>query len=109
SATATAKPGDSISDTATLSGATATATGGMTFTLYGPFDASTAASGDTCVAGNLVTTLGPVAIGSPNGSGNYVVSSGTYTLPSTLTNAGGDRYQWIASYSGDGSNASGST
>jgi hypothetical protein len=97
-----------ISDQATLSGATSDATGTMTFKLYGPFDASTPASGDTCTdpsgtpptGGNLVTTLGPIAIGSPNASGNYVVNSGTY-VPTAV-----GRYQWIASYSGDGKNAS---
>jgi hypothetical protein len=52
-----------------------------------------------------VTTLGPVNIGSPNGSGDYVVPSGNYTP----TAAG--RYQWIASYtSGDANiNADAST
>jgi hypothetical protein len=101
SATASVTLGSVISDTATLSGATATATGGITFKLYGPFDPTTAASTDTCVdgaGGNLVTTLGPIAIGSPNGSGNYVVGSGNYT-----TTAVG-RYQWVASYSGDANN-----
>ena len=92
-------PDDPISDTATLSGATNDATGTITFKLYGPFT-SQDPSTDTCVdsgaGANLVTTLGPVNIGSPNGSGDYVVSSGNYTP----TAAG--RYQWIASYtSGD--------
>jgi hypothetical protein len=107
SATASVTLTNPISDTATLSGATATATGGITFKLYGPFDASTDASGDTCVdsgaGANLVTTLGPIAIGSPNGSGDYVVSSGDYT-PTAV-----GRYQWVASYSGDGSNSPAST
>src|SRR5215212_6412026 len=99
-ATASASlPDDPISDTATLSGATNDATGTITFKLYGPFT-SQDPSTDTCVdsgaGANLVTTLGPVNIGSPNGSGDYVVSSGNYTP----TAAG--RYQWIASYtSGD--------
>src|SRR5262249_8642624 len=97
SATASVTIGTAISDTATLSGATATATGNISFALYGPFTG--APSGDTCDAGHLVTTLGPVAIGSPNGSGNYVVGSGNYTP----TQAG--RYQWTASYtSRDGTN-----
>ncbi len=107
SATASVTIGTAISDTATLIGATGTATGSITFKLYGPFDASTPASGDTCVdsgtGANLVTTLGPVAIGSPNGSGSYVVSSGNYT-PMAV-----GRYQWIASYSGDLNNAAAST
>ncbi len=94
-----------ISDTATLSGATSDATGTMTFKLYGPFtdaDPST----DTCVdpdpannvAGNLVTTIDITSLGSPDASGNYVVSSGDYT-PTTV-----GRYQWVASYSGDANN-----
>jgi hypothetical protein len=94
-----------ISDTATLSGATSDATGTMTFKLYGPFtdpDPST----DTCidpdpannVAGNLVTTIEGKELGSPDASGNYVVSSGDYTP----TAAG--RNQWVVSYSGDAKN-----
>ena len=104
-ATASATLGDQISDTATLSGATSDATGTMTFKLYWPFtdaDAST----DTCVdpdlannvAGNLVTTIDVPSLGSPDASGNYVVSSGDYT-PTTV-----GRYQWVVSYSGDAKN-----
>ena len=104
-ATASATLGDQISDTATLSGATSDATGTMTFKLYGPFtdaDAST----DTCVdpdlannvAGNLVTTIDVTSLGSPDASGNYVVSSGDY-MPTTVA-----RYQWVVSYSGDANN-----
>jgi hypothetical protein len=97
--------GGSISDTATLSGATSDATGTMTFKLYGPFtDADT--STDTCVdpdaannvAGNLVTTIDVNTLGSPDASGNYVVSSGDYA-PTTV-----GRYQWVVSYSGDANN-----
>ncbi len=104
-ATASATLGDPISDTATLSGATSDATGTLTFRLYGPFtdaDAST----DTCVdpdpannvAGNLVTTIEVTSLGTPDASGNYVVSSGEYAP----TAAG--RYQWVVSYSGDAKN-----
>ena len=104
-ATASATLGDSISDTATLSGATSDATGTMTFKLYGPFtDADT--STDTCVdpdpannvAGNLVTTIDVTSLGSPDASGNYVVSSGDY-IPASV-----GRYQWVVSYSGDAKN-----
>jgi hypothetical protein len=104
-ATATATLGDPISDTATLSGATGDATGTMTFKVYGPFtDADT--STDTCVdpdpannvEGNLVTTIDITSLGSPDASGNYVVSSGDYT-PTTV-----GRYQWVVSYSGDANN-----
>jgi hypothetical protein len=110
-ATATATLGNQISDTATLSGATSDATGTMTFNLYGPFtdaDAST----DTCVdpdaannvAGNLVTPpIEVTSLGSPDASGNYVVSSGDYAP----TAAG--RYQWVVSYSGDANNGAASS
>ena len=102
--------GDPISDTATLSGATSDATGTMTFKLYGPFtnvDETT----DTCVdpdsannvAGNLVTTIEAIPLGSPDASGNYVVSSGGYT-PTTV-----GRYQWVVSYSGDVNNGAASS
>jgi hypothetical protein len=104
-ATASVTLGDPISDTATLSGATSDATGTMTFKLYGPFtdpDPST----DTCVdpdpanneAGNLVTTIDITSLGSPDASGNYVVSSGDY-IPASV-----GRYQWVVSYSGDAKN-----
>ena len=105
-ATASATLGGPISDTATLSGATSDATGTMTFKLYGPFtDADT--STDTCVdpdpannvAGNLVTPpIEVTSLGSPDASGNYVVSSGDYA-PTTV-----GRYQWVVSYSGDANN-----
>lgn len=104
-ATASATLGDQISDTATLAGASSDATGTMTFKLYGPFtdaDANT----DTCVdpdlannvTGNLVTTIEVNSLGSPDASGNYVVSSGDYT-PTVV-----GRYQWVVSYSGDTNN-----
>jgi hypothetical protein len=78
----------------------------MTFKLYGPFTADADLSTDTCVdpdpannvVGNLVTTLDGKSLGSPDTSGNYVVSSGDYT-PTTV-----GRYQWVVSYSGDAKN-----
>jgi hypothetical protein len=85
-----------------LTGATANATGGITFKLYGPFTDADPTT-DTCVAGTLVTTIGPVAIGSPNASGDYVVNSGDYT-PAAV-----GRYQWVASYGGDPNNTPVST
>lgn len=109
SATATANAGDPISDTATLSGATSTATGSMTFKLYGPFTSNDPTT-DTCVdsgtGANLVTTIVVNSIGGPNGSGNYVVPSGDYD-PATPLAVG--RYQWRAFYSGDANNSSAST
>ena len=77
----------------------------MTFKLYGPFtDADT--STDTCVdpdpannvAGNLVTTIDVTSLGSPDASGNCVVSSGDY-IPASV-----GCYQWVVSYSGDANN-----
>ncbi|MDQ1418627.1 MAG: hypothetical protein QOJ52_589, partial [Acidimicrobiaceae bacterium] len=75
--------GGSISDLATLSGAAAP-TGTVTFSLYGPNDA-------TC-GSSVFTSTSAV-----NGNGNY--SSGTFTPLLAGT------YQWVASYSGDVNNA----
>src|SRR5262249_7098964 len=98
SATASVTVGGTISDTATLSSATANATGTITFKLYGP-EPGNDPTQDTCTAANLVTPLGPFGLGSQNGSGNFVVSSGNYT-PQAV-----GRYQWVASYtSGDSNN-----
>jgi hypothetical protein len=81
----------------------------MTFKLYGPFSSNDPTT-DTCVdsgaGANLVTTIVVNSIGSPNANGDYVVSSGNYN-PSPALAAG--RYQWVASYSGDGNNSSAST
>jgi hypothetical protein len=104
-ATASATRGDPISDTATLSGATSDATGTMTFKLYGPFTEADPST-DNCVdpdpannmPGNLVTTIDVNSLGSPDASGNYVVSSADYA-PTTV-----GRYQWVVSYSGDANN-----
>jgi hypothetical protein len=100
SATPSVTIGSGISDTATLSSATSNATGTISFKLYGPEPGSDPTQ-DTCTAANLVTTLGPVGLGSQNGSGNFVVSSGNYT-PQAV-----GRYEWVASYtSGDSNNTS---
>ena len=76
----------SISDSATLAGATADAGGTITFRAYGPNNA-------TC-ASPAVFTSTPVAV-----SGN-----GTYGPVSFSPSAAGT-YRWIASYSGDAKNA----
>ena len=106
SATASATIGSAIHDTATLSGATPNATGGITFELYGPFTGSDATQ-DTCVdsgtGANLVTTLGPISLGTQDANGNFVVGSGDYT-PTAV-----GRYQWVASYPGDANNSSATT
>jgi hypothetical protein len=102
SATASVTIGSPISDTATLSNATDDATGTITFKLYGPFDATTAASGDSCVdgtSGNLVATLT-----NPNVSGNGSNYGSGNTTPTAV-----GRYQWVASYSGDAKNLTAST
>jgi hypothetical protein len=93
--------GDLISDTATLVGATSDATGTITFTLYGPYDASVdpaTEQTDPCAAGDLVFTSDPIDIGTADAQGNYVVESPEFEP----TEVG--RYQWIASYSGDDKN-----
>ena len=83
---ATAGPvnlGASISDQATLSGGVSP-TGTITFTAYGPNDA-------TC--STAVFTSAPVAV---NGNGAY--NSGAFTPAAVGT------YRWIASYTGDANN-----
>jgi hypothetical protein len=93
--------GDLVSDTATLAGATSDATGTITFTLYGPYDASVdpaTEQSDPCAAGDLVFTSDPIDIGTADAQGNYVVESPEFEPPEV------GRYQWIASYSGDDKN-----
>ncbi len=87
-ATASVTIGDPISDTATLSGATAT-----------PAARSRSACSATTSCANEVTTgLTPVTV---TGNGNY--NSGNFTPTAVGT------YYWIASYSGDANNAPSST
>ncbi len=80
--------GGSLFDTATLSGATDDAGGTVTYSVY---DNATCSSG----SGGLVTTLGPVTVndGSVPDSPNW-----------TATGTAGT-YYFVASYSGDASNA----
>jgi hypothetical protein len=102
-------PNGTLSDTATLSGATSNATGTITFKAYGPFTNADPTT-DACTAANLVYTSSARPIGSPNASGNYVVSSDDNSTPSDdfkPTAAG--RYQWVATYSGDNNNTGLST
>jgi uncharacterized GH25 family protein len=77
--------GAAVHDVATLSGATADATGTVTFNLYGPSD--TPDCSGTAVFTVSVDVAGP---------GDY--ASGDFT-PTTAGN-----YYWIASYSGDPNN-----
>jgi hypothetical protein len=76
--------GGSVTDTASLTGATANATGTITWQLFGPDDA-------TCSGTPLTTAPVPV-----NGNGNY-------TSPSLTPSAAGT-YYWVATYSGDANN-----
>jgi hypothetical protein len=80
-------PGTSVKDTATVTGLSANATGTVTFAIY---------SNNSCTT--LVTTLGPVAIGTVTG-GTATAVSPVYT---GITAAGD--YFFIASYSGDANN-----
>jgi uncharacterized repeat protein (TIGR01451 family) len=78
--------GASVSDTATLTGATADAGGTITFRAYGPAD-------DNC-DGTPAFVSDPVAV---SGDGDYGPVS---FVPDTA-----GTYHWIASYSGDAKNA----
>jgi hypothetical protein len=73
--------GSKLSDSATLTGG-ASPGGTITFTLYGPNSNSTLADTET------VTVHG----------------DGTYTTPAGFTPTTAGTYQWVAAYSGDGSN-----
>jgi hypothetical protein len=76
--------GNPISDNATLTGGASTPTGTITFTVYGPDDA-------TCTGTPAFTTAIPV-------SDNGEYSSGTLTPTAAGT------YRFVASYSGDANN-----
>ena len=89
--------GNTISDTATLSGATSDAGGTITFTAYGPFNPIDPATGDACIATNLAFTSTAQSLTGPDGSGNYSASASF--APSAV-----GRYQWVASYTGDAKN-----
>ncbi|MDQ6615800.1 MAG: VCBS repeat-containing protein [Actinomycetota bacterium] len=92
-ATATARVGSPISDTATLSAANPPGpppTGTITFSLFGPNNA-------TCTGTSAFTATVPVS----SGPGNYTSPVFTPTTPGT--------YRWVASYSGDANNAAATT
>jgi hypothetical protein len=84
-ATASVTVGATINDTATLTGGAAPLTGTVTFTLYGPNDA-------TCSNASIFTSTVPVV-------------SGGATSANFTTTAAGTGYRWTASYSGDGNNS----
>jgi hypothetical protein len=95
---------NTISDTATLSGASG-ATGKVVFTAYGPFDANSAASGDTCTAATQAFTDGTagVALTGPD------ATTGDYTATDSFVPTSAGRYEWIATYGGDANNIAGPT
>jgi len=84
SANETVTAGETISDSATLSGATSDAGGTITFRAYGPAD-------DTCAGVPAFTSAVPV-------SGNGTYGPVSFSPPAAGT------YHWIASYSGDAKN-----
>ncbi|HEX2054381.1 MAG TPA: Ig-like domain repeat protein [Actinomycetota bacterium] len=75
--------GNPVTDTATLTGGV-NPTGTITFTLFGPDDA-------TCAGPPVFTDTVPV-----NGNGDYTSDPFTPTAPGT--------YRWVAAYSGDANN-----
>src|SRR5207247_22196 len=92
-ATPTAPVGGAISDTANLVGGSGTLSGTITFTLYGPNDA-------TC--GNAAIFTNTKAVVSSGGGTGTATSN-----PFTPSQAG--TYRWRASYSGDTNNAATAT
>jgi hypothetical protein len=94
-ATATAVYGQSVSDTATLSGATSTAGGTVSFVLYGDCNKTT----HTPIGAAVYTDPVNHALGTPDATtGDYTISSGSYTPNGVGT------YYWVASYTGDSTN-----
>jgi hypothetical protein len=77
--------GDAISDTATLTGATADATGSITFSLYGPSETA------DCTGTAVFTDTVDVS-----GNGDYTSA--------TFTAAESGQFYWVATYSGDAKN-----
>jgi hypothetical protein len=79
-----ASVGNNIADTAVLSGATAGATGTLTFSLYGPDDA--------------------VCAGVPIAAGTRTVNGNAWFDSDNLAPTAPGSYRWVASYSGDANN-----
>ena len=86
-ATPTALVGQPIMDTATISDTPGPATGTVTFTLYGPDDA-------TCAGAPVFTSPSRPLTGAPQSSATS--DPFTPTAPGT--------YRWVAQYSGDANN-----
>ena len=92
-ATASVTIGSSITDTATLAGATVDAGGTITFKVYGPSSTAVCTDG---ASGNLKYTSPAFAV---SGNGTYPTGSQT---PFSYTPTAPGTYYWIATYSGDG-------
>ena len=90
-ATAGGTVGDSISDTATVSGGFSP-TGSVTFSLYGP--------GDSSCTTDLLT--------GDSSFHNLALTAGSVTTPSYTTSAVGT-YNWVATHNGDANNTTVST
>jgi hypothetical protein len=82
--------GNPIRDSAILTGATANATGDISFTIYGPDDTACT----TPIAAYNGTGVSTVSI---SGNGTYISSDFTPSVAGT--------YRWIANYGGDANNA----
>ena len=100
-------PNSTISDTATLSGATSDATGTITFSAYGPFDPTADPTTDVCDETTLAyESPDPIDIGSPDENGDYVVSSDDPTVTTDdFAPSDAGRYQWVASFTSGDTNA----
>ena len=84
-----------VSDVAHLTGLTETATGKVTFTVYGPCALD---SSPTCTGTSQSVDVTLASVGSVGADHAIDVPSG----PVTVTHAG--KYYWIASYNGDANN-----
>jgi hypothetical protein len=92
----TGKIGDTLSDSATLTGATTGAGGTISFYLFAP--------GATCDDTAPITGFVYSSTGVPvSGNGTYASSAGTTKTGSAVTTGAGT-YTWVAVYTGDGNN-----
>jgi hypothetical protein len=92
----TGKIGDTLSDSATLTGATTGAGGTISFYLFAP--------GATCDDTAPITGFVYSSTGVPvSGNNTYASSAGTTKTGSAVTTGAGT-YTWVAVYSGDGNN-----
>ncbi|MGH8893271.1 MAG: hypothetical protein ACRDWY_08205, partial [Actinomycetes bacterium] len=87
--------GSTLTDTASLRGATSDATGRITFRLYGPFASDPTGEDGACVAGTLVDTV----------ENDEVDGNDDYVSPGVSVKETG-YYVWVATYGGDANNLS---